>query len=522
VQADALSVKVTTDRSIDCSTTSSIVADVCAGLATDREKAIALFDFVRRLMFHYPNRPSRRDVHDTLHLINTYGYSFCSQQALLTVHLWQEAGIKGGVWSVPGHATMQAEYHGAHRWFDALIGAYVFRRDGRGIASLQDIAEDPTLLTRAMAEKRACPAMVPCRTVLRDDAAAFSKHNPQYIRECADQIDDVTFMASSAPVAKPWQWGGPSPSRYEPRITLRRGEKVVYLWDTIPDQAYCTVLEPGDEPRAYCVTRDQLPPHHICGERAERRDPNYRFWHPYLKAIQGVRTGRYAANGRHTYHPDLSDGRTIADLAANTFVLPPDGDRRQPSVRVREAGKVSHLIVAVRTPHVYTGGVLQVEFQRATADDVGRISLLEPTRDEGEGVKLWDAADIKAPAGKVAATVRLEGAIRGLRDLQFKVECATSGDVNNAGINDLGIDTIFQHNMFARPYLVGGRNEVSVGADGSLEGRTFTLTYAWQEGDALRIHTETITTSPQAYTIDVAGADMPRMVSLEIGANYAP
>ncbi|MFQ5808211.1 MAG: hypothetical protein ACE5JM_01220, partial [Armatimonadota bacterium] len=478
VQADALSVKVTTDRSIDCSSATSIVADVCAGLTTDQERAVALFDFVRRLMFHYPNRPSRRDVHDTLHLINTYGYSFCSQQALLTVHLWQEAGIKGEVWSVPGHATMQAEYDGGHHWFDALIGAYVFRRDDKTIASLQEIAEDRTLLTRAIEEKRACPDVVPCRTVLRDDAATFCKHNPAYIKECADQVDDVTFMANSAPVAKPWQWGGPLPSQYRPGITLRRGERVVYLWDTIPDQAYCTVLEPGDQPKAYCVTRGQLPPHHICGEQAERRDPNYKFWQPYVRAIQGVRTGRYAANGRHIYRPDLADRRTIADLAANTFVLPPDGDRREPSLRVGEAGQASHLIVELHTPHVYTGGVLQVEFHRAAADDISRISLLKPTGDEGDGapgVKLWDAGDAKAPAGEITATVPLDGAIRGLRDLRFEVECRTSGDVTKAGVNGLRIDTIFQHNMFARPYLVGGRNEVSVDAGGALlDDRTFT------------------------------------------------
>ena len=62
VQAETLSIKVTTDRAIDCSSTRSIVDDVCAGLTTDQEKAVALLDFVRRLMFHYPNRPSRRDV----------------------------------------------------------------------------------------------------------------------------------------------------------------------------------------------------------------------------------------------------------------------------------------------------------------------------------------------------------------------------------------------------------------------------------------------------------------------------
>ena len=73
---------VTTDTSVDCRSVESIVADVCDDGMTTQEKAIALFDFSRRMMFHYPNRVDSQALHDTLHLLNTYGYSFCSQQAL--------------------------------------------------------------------------------------------------------------------------------------------------------------------------------------------------------------------------------------------------------------------------------------------------------------------------------------------------------------------------------------------------------------------------------------------------------
>ncbi|MFQ6130477.1 MAG: hypothetical protein ACE5R4_00425 [Armatimonadota bacterium] len=522
MQAAPLSVHVTTDRSVNCSSTESIVADVCRGLTTDQEKAIALFDFVRRLVFHYPNRVARRDVHDTLHILNTYGYCFCSQQALLTVDLWREAGIKGQVWTVTGHSTAQAEYDGRHHWFDPLIGAYVFRRDGKTIASLQDIAGDPTLLTRAVAEGRACPGMVPCRTVLKDDSAAFCKHDPNYIRDCAGHGDDVTFMANLAADAKPWRWGGPRPSKYSPGLTLRRGEEVVYLWESIPGQAYCNVLKPDEKPKAYWVTPDQLPPHHICGEQAEQRDSNRVFWEPYVRTVAGVRTGRYAANGRHTYWPDLASERAIGDFAANTFQRS-TGDDREQQLRVPKAGRMAHLIVEMRTPHVYTGGELRAEFQRATAGDIGRIWLLKPTRDDSSGrkpearVKLWDAAEAKARAGKLTAVVKLDGKVRGLRHLRLRIECRTSGNATQAGLDGLRIEAIFQHNMFARPYLVSGSNEVSVKATGgSLEEETLTVTYAWAERGVLRTHTEAMTTFPQTYGINVAGEDLPRMVSLRM------
>ena len=128
-----------------------------------------------------------------------------------------------------------------------------------------------------------------------------------------------------------------------------------------------------------------------------------------------------------------------------------------------------------------------------------------------------NAGDLEAPAGKLTATVKLDGAIRGLRHLRFKIECGTSGDVRKSGLNDLRIDTIFQHNMFARPYLLGGSNEVTVATGGeSVEGREFTVTYLWKEGNVLRTHTQGITTSPQTYTINVAAGALLQMISLEM------
>ena len=66
-------------------------------------------------------------------MINTYGYSFCSQQAMVLATLWDAAGIKSELLAVPGHVTAQAHYDGAKHWFDPLIGAYVFNRDGRTV-----------------------------------------------------------------------------------------------------------------------------------------------------------------------------------------------------------------------------------------------------------------------------------------------------------------------------------------------------------------------------------------------------
>ena len=521
--SEAAGVHVTTKESVDCSSLASIVRDVCAGKGTDQEKAIALFDFARRLMFAWPNRVDPVARHDTLHLLNTYGYSFCSQQALLTVHLWQAAGIKGQVWSVPGHSTMQAEYGGGRHWFDLLIGAYVYRRDGKTIASLEEIAKDRTILTQAVEKGRAPPGFIPERTVLKDDAARFSKHDPKYVKECARHVDDVTFMANLAPVAEKWKWGGPSRSRYQPGISLRAGESVKFLWDFLPDQANCNVLKPKQKPRAYWVAASELPPNHFYGVEAEKRDVNWKYFKPYVKTVNGARTGRYAANGLQVYHPNLVAALTGGGLKGRAL-SPGSGKPGAPALRVAEAGRAAELACRMRTRHIYTGGTLSVKFRRAAPDDVSRIYLLRKTWDRKlrkmvtKSRKIWDAGDQSAGAGTVTAKLDLKQHIRNLREVTFKLECKTSGDADKAGVADLKIEAIFQHNMFARPYLVAGRNHVSVrvGKPEALKAHKLTVTYAWEEGGKKKTRAKEIGSAPATYTIDVAGKEMPRMVSLEM------
>ena len=529
--AQVVSPKVTTDQSVDTSTLQTVVNDVCrlAGAKTQQEKAIALFYYGRKMMFPYPNRTDGVAVHDALHLLNTYGYSFCSQQAMLTTTLWKVAGIQCEVLAVPGHVTMQAEYDGDKHWFDLLIGAFVYERDGKTIASIQDIAKDPTLLSKAAEEGRAPEAFVPGRIVLKGDAARFCKHNPKYIRECADYADDVDYMAKTAKLAKQPGWAKniPTKSRYKPQITLRRGESVEFLWDFIPGNANCNTLTDKQPARNYWVRESDLPPHHIYGAEAEKRDTiNYKYWKAYTKTIQGVSTGRYAANGRHAYWPDLAKKPLKGDFESNTFTWakPADGS---PALRVAQAGEVSELICTLKTPHVYTSGKLILDLYRAKADDVSRVLMYfnrwdNKTRRMVQGWhEVWNAAKAKTGVGKVRAEIDLVEQTRNLRELKIKIECKTSGDPAKAGVGGLKMESIFQHNMFARPHLVAGDNKVTVkvGNAQALETEDFTVTYAWKEGDADRTNVRQVTESPMSYKIKVGGKELPRMLRLKMAVS---
>jgi len=512
-------IRVTTDRSIDCHRLESIVEGVCGKRMSDRDKAIALYRFTRRLMFHYPQRSERAagDDLDALRLLNTYGYSFCSQQMIVLVSLWQAAGIAGEIWSMPGHTTAHASYAGRLHWFDPLIGAYVRRRRGGTVASLPEIAADPALLTAAARDRRAPATFAPCRHVLRDDAERFCRHDPQLIARCRDLGDDVSYVAALAAEAEPWPWGRPDPPRYDGDLTLRRGEKVVFLWDSLPGEVNCKALKPGQRPRANVVPPGELPPHHFCGIEAERGDlANYPYWRPYAKQIRGVWTCRYAANGRHVYRPDLARAAATGAFERSTFAL---AARRRggPALRVRRPGTLASLVCRMRTPHVYTSAVVTATFHRAAAGDVSRIRL---SADGRRWTSVWDAAEAGAGVGRIGATVELRRRIVARRDLWLRFDCGTAGEAARAGLSGLGVRAVFQHNMFARPYLLPGRNRVTVhpGPSDGPDTPPPAITWVWREGRATRRHVRQVAALPATYAVAVAAAAPPRMLRLEIAA----
>ena len=514
-----MGIRVTTDGSVDCHSLGSIAACLCGRSMSEQDRAIALYQFVRRLMFHYPQRSERKapDDLDAARLLNTYGYSFCSQQAIALVGLWQAAGIAGEIWSMPGHVTAHARYGGGLHWFDPLIGAYVYRRGGSVVASLPEIAADPTLLTRAVEEGRAPAGFLPCRSVLREDAERFCQHDPRYVSTCRGLGGDLAFLAALAADARPWPWGRPDQPRYDGGATLRGGERVVFLWETLPGEANCTSLKPGQRPRANVVAPEELPPKHICGAAAERRDVlHYRYWQPYAKRLGGVRTCRYQANGRHVYRPDFARPPTRDLFERNTFVWRPPA-RGEAALRVRRKGTIARLLCRLRTPHVYTSLAVTAAFHRAAADDVSRICL---SADRRRWLPVWDAARLGARRGKVLAEAKLRDRIVGRRELWIRLDCRTAGDPAKAGLADLKIEGVFQHNMFARPYLVPGRNRITVHGcrDDLPEGRGLTVTWVWQEGRTTRRHRRDVSALPASYVVETGGEATPRMVRLEIAA----
>ena len=507
---DVIAPRVSTDQSVDTHSLESIVADICTPKMTEEQKAIACYEYVRRVMFHYEQRGEKQDqVYDldALRLINTYGYSFCTQQMLVLVHLWRTAGVKGAYWSVPGHSTAQAFYGGKTHWFDPLIGAYVYSPKDKTVASLKEIADYPAVLTRAKAEGRACPTFVPCGKVLALDAARLTT-NPDYAKFCADLGDDVGYMAANAKKAR--KRGGPRQSLYHADLRLRHGETVTFLWDNLPGE--------------FNVKRDaikkELPPNHFCGVAADKKDTlHYTYWKPYAKTINGVETCRYYANGVHQFAPKFRLEAFKPGAESNNFAW--FGWKGAPALRPKSAGRSANIVYKMSTPHVYTNATLTATFHRAAKDDVSRLYV---SSDAVKWQVVWDAVEGgKAGAGVVKAVAELKRQVHGTRAFWVRAECRTKAKVakdaqQTAGLDAIGVRAVFQHNMFARPHLGPGKNTVTVRTanPGRLRSDNFSVTYVWQEGGKEKQDRRRVTTSPMSYAIDVAGRTMPRMVRLEL------
>ena len=83
--------KVTTDQTIDTSSLDAIVAGVVRPSMTEEEKALSLYHFFTRAVYHYawPYMVSTREENwqDPIKVINVHGYSLCGSQARVFARL---------------------------------------------------------------------------------------------------------------------------------------------------------------------------------------------------------------------------------------------------------------------------------------------------------------------------------------------------------------------------------------------------------------------------------------------------
>lgn len=126
-----------------------------------QERAVAMWKYLcdkKTGVFHFaPIREGsdRRSselhiVRDPIKMLNSYGYGFCGAFGPTTAGIFEATGLgTARAIGIPGcnHCVTEVWYDGDWHYFDVDLRGVLFQRDGRTIASVEDVIREPDLWT---------------------------------------------------------------------------------------------------------------------------------------------------------------------------------------------------------------------------------------------------------------------------------------------------------------------------------------------------------------------------------------
>jgi hypothetical protein len=355
------------DRSVDTRSARTILRDLVRPGTTEEEKVLALFHWVRRVIFHSgPDEPMR---HDFNRMINVFGYGSCYMQTHPLSHLFQQLGYPCRNWLHNGHHMIEVFYHRAWHCLDPHMSFYVYNRaQPPAIASVAELRADPTLAESAAAEGRTGPAFLIC-----GDAPTWFSGDDGWV------LDEPFLPHYGADE----EFGG---------IRLRRGERLVLTWDA--GRYYL--------PHAFL---DVYGPYHTCGPDSDRRDPiNFPYWEPYIWHDRAAASYRHHGTGFLEYAPALR-GDGWKDAALRFINLTGDPDPSRPALHPETGGIESELIFSVKCPYLITGALLEIAGRVRGPRDRLQVSVSTDWIGSSS-VRAWH--ELPVPVGTGAFSERLD------------------------------------------------------------------------------------------------------------------
>lgn len=462
---------------MDTRSARSIVRDLVRPGMTDEQKVLALFHWVRRVIYHSgPEEPLR---HDFNRMVNVFGYGSCYMQTHPLSHLCQQLGFPCRNWVHNGHHMIEVFYDGGWHCFDPHMTFYVYNRaKPPAIASVAELQADATLAEAAVREKRTGPAFLIC-----GDA-------PTWFSGRSGWVLDHPFLPHRGADE---EFGG---------IRLRRGERYVRTW------------EAGRYYRPH-IFLEQYGPYHTCGPESDRRDPvNFPYWEPYPWQDREAASHRRAGAGFLEYAPDLR-GDGWREGALRFINLAADSRSERPALHPAEGGMEAEVIFSAKCPYILTGGSLELTGRIGAAGDRIRVSVSKDWR-EGGMERAWkDIAAYSEPGGfkrQVDLSFLVEGSLEGYW-LRIAIEAKEPA---RTGLDALKLRADFQLNPYALPQLLPGQNRLSVTA--ARAERPWNLRLTWREGaewQTPRHVAVTVRGLVAEAAVQVAGPKYPRMETLE-------
>jgi chitodextrinase len=495
---------ITNDRVADCRTLASMAATfdeahtpdgVVTPSPTDYQtRAINEYNNFKRRLYHWGEMPpNNRDVVEQL---NVFGWALCGSQASMNSAILNPAGIHARTISIPGHTIYEVEYGGKWHCLDTMTTYYVYNRATPPIiASMADVKADHTLVLNAVAEGRACPGFLLCGDT------------PEFFATGSDSWS-VLGDPGSATTTKSMN------------LDLRLGESLKRTCESWANQWPST---------------SSSPPYHHEASGDYKDTVNILYWEPYkLTTAQNSAIGisysttyRRWANGAYELKPDFTTAAYQASLLSSANIATFHDDGLTPDLHVATPGSLASAVFQITTPYYITDLNISGTFYKNAAGDINRIYVSSTSGTSGF-TKIWD----NAVTGTTTLTNLNARAYAYCKySIWVKVELQGTAAKTDAGVSDLVISPIFEHNKGGMPYLDKGINNLTLTFDNPAElqasGNVIHVVYKWKEFAATdwtvdKQYEGWFAASPAGFTINAGGTKVPRTEYILMEVTPAP
>ncbi len=441
----------------------------------------------KRRWYHWGYMPpSNRDVVEQM---NVFGWALCGSQAAMNAAVLKAMGLHPRVISIDhgGHTIFEVEYDGQWHCLDTMTTYYVWSRTTpRYIVSMDQVKKDKSLVLNAVAEGRTCPGFLLCGDT------------PTYF---ANGSDSWTILKDP----------GDSPTSWSMNMNLRLGETLNRTWESWPHQH---------------TTKSSTPPYHHEASRDWKDTVNLPYWEPYsLTSAQSSELGismmptyRRWANGTFVLAPDFTTAGYQAVLEpASTNLATVNDDGMTPDLHVAATGTPATAIFHIALPYLITDANIDGTFYRKTTSDINRIYV-------SSNGTTWTTVWTNDETGTTQLSqFNIQSLVTQKFGFWVKVELQAAGATTDAGVSNLVITTIYEHNKGGMAYLDKGLNHITVTFDNPAElqasHNVLHVVYKWKEYDGHdwtidRLSEQYITGSPATFSIATGGDKVPRTESI--------
>ncbi len=272
---------------IDFFSQQTIADSVVKGLATDREKALAIFYFYITHRYHKGNGDNGAQG-DVSQAINVFGFNTCGNSTLCMSDLLDKVGMRDCIFShCPGHVVPQVFFDGKYNTLDGDMATFMLLRDNHTLANELDLVRDHDLIKRVHQYGIMSP-MNPLKN--NEDYAQYYT----WEGDTTVQLDGWAWwtmgMVLRPHEAMEWRWGHETPVKYHGDMTGHPPmvPDTIYngVWEYAPDFQNDAQWRAG-------ATVDEHHQHGRCPDGRGRRHGHHRLAYESALSVRRRHAGRH-------------------------------------------------------------------------------------------------------------------------------------------------------------------------------------------------------------------------------------